>query len=174
MVYITYTCKCITTSLSLSFSLPPSFPLSLPPHPHKTLETVAYEVSLNLQEAQGGQADYSVRLVLVLMSTLAKVASRCQDLVPRALLCLNKIAKLGKVCSYMYIHVHVVIVLYISWVLNFANLEALECKQICKCDVLSAFTKFQKQTNKQTKEYLQKILAHERYVSIVNSLMIID
>jgi AP-5 complex subunit zeta-1 len=58
----------------------------------ETLEPVTYEVALNLHY----QRDYSTRLVLVLMSSLAKIASRCQDLIPRALLCLNKIVQLGK------------------------------------------------------------------------------
>lgn len=57
------------------------------------LEGVAYEVSLNLHR----QRDYTTRLVLILMSTVAKIASRCQDLIPRALLCLNKIVQLGHV-----------------------------------------------------------------------------
>ena len=57
------------------------------------LEGVAYEVSLNLHRGH----DYTTRLVLVLMSTVAKIASRCQDLIPRALLCLNKIVQLGNV-----------------------------------------------------------------------------
>jgi len=48
-------------------------------------------VGLNLHR----QGDYTPRLVLVLMSTVAKIASRCQDLIPRALLCLNKIVQLG-------------------------------------------------------------------------------
>lgn len=54
---------------------------------------MAYEVSLSLHRGK----DYTTRLVLVLMSTVAKIASRCQDLIPRALLCLNKIVQLGNV-----------------------------------------------------------------------------
>ena len=60
------------------------------------LEGVAYEVSLNLHRGK----DYTTRLVLVLMSTVAKIASRCQDLIPRALLCLNKIVQLGNVSFF--------------------------------------------------------------------------
>ena len=59
----------------------------------QVLEGVVYEVSLNLHR----QRDYTTRLVLILMSTVAKIASRCQDLIPRALLCLNKIVQLGHV-----------------------------------------------------------------------------
>ena len=67
--------------------------MSATPPPPQTLESIAYEVGLNLHR----QGDYTPRLVLVLMSTVAKIASRCQDLIPRALLCLNKIVQLGSV-----------------------------------------------------------------------------
>lgn len=54
-----------------------------------TLESVAYEISITF----GKNSRITVRLVMVLMSTLAKLASRCQILIPRALLCLNKIVQ---------------------------------------------------------------------------------
>ena len=68
----------------------------------QVLEGVAYEVSLGLHRGD----DYTTRLVLVLMSTVAKIASRCQDLIPRALLCLNKIVQLGNVSCCM---IHLVV-----------------------------------------------------------------
>ena len=48
---------------------------------------VGYEISQHIGQYSG----YTVRLMMVLMSTLAKLASRCQDLIPRALLSLSKI-----------------------------------------------------------------------------------
>lgn len=63
---------------------------SLLVHFFETLESVTYEVAMNHHR----QREYTTRLVLGLMSTMAKIASRCQDLIPRALLCLNKIVQL--------------------------------------------------------------------------------
>ncbi|XP_065898353.1 AP-5 complex subunit zeta-1-like isoform X2 [Dysidea avara] len=59
---------------------------------HECLESVAYEVSMTMQ-TPGQQGKFSTRLMLVLMGSLAKIASRCQDLIPRVLLCLNKIVQ---------------------------------------------------------------------------------
>ncbi|XP_062507913.1 AP-5 complex subunit zeta-1-like [Corticium candelabrum] len=62
---------------------------------HESLECVAYELSQTLQSAGSGKqlGANTTRLMSVLMTALAKVASRCQDLIPRVLLCLTKIVK---------------------------------------------------------------------------------
>ncbi|XP_064407104.1 AP-5 complex subunit zeta-1-like [Halichondria panicea] len=57
----------------------------------ETLESMGLEASLNLHQSK----HCTTRLVLVIMSSVAKIASRCQDLIPRALLCLNKILQIG-------------------------------------------------------------------------------
>lgn len=73
----------VSSMLFVACSLPPS----------QSLESVTYEVALNLHR----QSEYTTRLLLVLMSTVAKISSRCQDLIPRALLCLNKIVQFSSV-----------------------------------------------------------------------------
>lgn len=63
------------------------------------LELFAYEVNMVLQAAdrevanQAYQAVHTTRLMTVLMLALAKLATRCQDLLPRVLLCLTKVAR---------------------------------------------------------------------------------
>ena len=64
----------------------------------QTLEMVGYEVAMH----GGDKREIPVRLILVIMSTLAKLASRCQDLIPRSLLCLNKIVKLSVVSLFSH------------------------------------------------------------------------
>ena len=68
----------------------------------QTLESVAYEISINFYKVKGpgDKEGFSVRLLMVLMSTIAKLASRCQDLIPRTLLCLNKIAEASSVRGF--------------------------------------------------------------------------
>ncbi|XP_041362987.1 AP-5 complex subunit zeta-1-like isoform X2 [Gigantopelta aegis] len=57
-----------------------------------TLEALIYEVSANLTSA-APQERSSPKVMSVLMSAVAKLATRCQDLIPRAILCLTKVAK---------------------------------------------------------------------------------
>ncbi|XP_074647324.1 AP-5 complex subunit zeta-1-like [Tubulanus polymorphus] len=58
---------------------------------YELLECVTYELSSILQNDT--QSQYSVRLLAVLMTSQAKLASRCQDLIPRVILCLTKISQ---------------------------------------------------------------------------------
>ncbi|XP_072028896.1 AP-5 complex subunit zeta-1-like isoform X2 [Amphiura filiformis] len=60
---------------------------------YEALETLLYEISVLVQSTPNGKDLYSVRLMTVMMTALAKLASRCQDLIPRVLLCLTKIAQ---------------------------------------------------------------------------------
>ncbi|XP_013416069.1 AP-5 complex subunit zeta-1 [Lingula anatina] len=61
---------------------------------YETLETLLYELSgLMSAVASENEAPYSVRLLTVMMSAVAKLASRCQDLIPRVLLCLTKVGQ---------------------------------------------------------------------------------
>ncbi|XP_070580171.1 AP-5 complex subunit zeta-1-like isoform X1 [Ptychodera flava] len=60
---------------------------------YESLETLTYEISMSIQSSTDNKPPYSVRLLTILMSALAKLASRCQDLIPRVLLCLSKISK---------------------------------------------------------------------------------
>lgn len=56
----------------------------------EVLEALTYEV---IMQTAPGKVTFSGRLVSVLMTTLAKLASRCQDVIQRALLCLSKILR---------------------------------------------------------------------------------
>ncbi|XP_052766199.1 AP-5 complex subunit zeta-1-like [Mya arenaria] len=60
---------------------------------YETLELLTYEVIGVTGSTPAASAPYSVQVVSYLMSTLAKLASRCQDLIPRAILCLTKVAR---------------------------------------------------------------------------------
>ncbi|XP_071943809.1 AP-5 complex subunit zeta-1-like [Antedon mediterranea] len=61
---------------------------------YESLETLLYEVCF---QAASHDDQCSPRLVTVMMSTVAKLASRCQDLIPRVLLCLTKISQQHKI-----------------------------------------------------------------------------
>ncbi|XP_030839970.1 AP-5 complex subunit zeta-1 [Strongylocentrotus purpuratus] len=60
---------------------------------YESLETLLYEVSVLVQSSTEGKPPYSIRLMAIMMTTLAKLASRCQDLIPRVILCLTKISQ---------------------------------------------------------------------------------
>ncbi|XP_033629928.1 AP-5 complex subunit zeta-1-like [Asterias rubens] len=60
---------------------------------YEALETLLYEVSALVQSSSIGRIPYSARLLTVCMTALAKLASRCQDLIPRVLLCLTKVSQ---------------------------------------------------------------------------------
>ena len=61
---------------------------------HEAVESVTYELALTMNDETNIQEICSSRLVCVLMSTLAKLASRCPDLIPKVILCINKVSKL--------------------------------------------------------------------------------
>ncbi|XP_045212843.2 AP-5 complex subunit zeta-1-like [Mercenaria mercenaria] len=63
---------------------------------YEMLELLTYEVISITGSVPASQAPYTVKLVSTLMSAMAKLASRCQDLIPRAILCLTKVAKQHK------------------------------------------------------------------------------
>ncbi|XP_046569666.1 AP-5 complex subunit zeta-1-like [Haliotis rubra] len=59
---------------------------------YETLEAMTYEVSGLLLSAEH-RSEVSPKIVSVLISAIAKLSTRCQDLIPRAILCLTKVAK---------------------------------------------------------------------------------
>jgi len=59
---------------------------------YEALETTAYELVGILQSSA---VEGSSRLITTLMSTLAKLSSRSQDLIPRAILCVSKLGQLA-------------------------------------------------------------------------------
>ncbi|PIK43296.1 putative AP-5 complex subunit zeta-1 [Apostichopus japonicus] len=60
---------------------------------YETLEALFYENSMNLQASDSPIESNSVELVATMMSTLAKLASQCQNLIPRVILCLTKVSQ---------------------------------------------------------------------------------
>ncbi|XP_031554172.1 AP-5 complex subunit zeta-1-like isoform X2 [Actinia tenebrosa] len=56
----------------------------------ETLEALTYEVAM---QTAPGKVVFSGKLVSVFMSALAKLASRCQDLTQRAILCCSKVVR---------------------------------------------------------------------------------
>ncbi|CAE1300155.1 AP5Z1 [Acanthosepion pharaonis] len=57
---------------------------------YEVLETLLYEWS-SITMTSGPDQEFPPRLLSILMSASAKLASRCQDLIPRAVLCLTKV-----------------------------------------------------------------------------------
>ncbi|KAK3580715.1 hypothetical protein CHS0354_005718 [Potamilus streckersoni] len=60
---------------------------------YECLEVLSYEVSGITASTPAAEAPFSIKVVSVLMSAIAKLASRRQDLTPRAILCLTKMAQ---------------------------------------------------------------------------------
>ncbi|XP_048576058.1 AP-5 complex subunit zeta-1 isoform X2 [Nematostella vectensis] len=56
----------------------------------ESLEALTYEI---VMQSSPGKVPFTGKLISVLMTTLAKLASRCQDLVQRAILCCSKIVR---------------------------------------------------------------------------------
>ena len=62
---------------------------------YEVFESLAYEVSASIhnrslqQRPQGGA--FSAKLVVMLLTAMAKLASRCQTLIPRVILCIRKV-----------------------------------------------------------------------------------
>ncbi|XP_064594747.1 AP-5 complex subunit zeta-1-like isoform X2 [Liolophura sinensis] len=61
---------------------------------YEALEALTYEISGMVQSAPSEElSSFSPRLVTILLSALAKLATRCQDLIPRVILCLTKVSQ---------------------------------------------------------------------------------
>ena len=60
----------------------------------ESLECMLYELTSHLNAPTSNFRPRSLRRLPVLMMTITKLASRCQDLIPRVLLCLTKICQL--------------------------------------------------------------------------------
>ncbi|XP_046855730.1 AP-5 complex subunit zeta-1-like [Xenia sp. Carnegie-2017] len=61
---------------------------------HEIIESVTYELASRTNADSKLQKDYCTsRLLCILMSTLAKLASRCPDLIPKVILCIRKVSK---------------------------------------------------------------------------------
>ncbi|KAJ8037015.1 AP-5 complex subunit zeta-1 [Holothuria leucospilota] len=64
---------------------------------YETLEALFYESAMTLQASEQQMQISSVELLATMMSCLAKLASRSQNLIPRVILCLTKVSQqMGK------------------------------------------------------------------------------
>jgi AP-5 complex subunit zeta-1 len=58
----------------------------------------------DLVEAGDGSVKFKTRLMTVLISAIGKLGARCQDLIPRVILCLTKIMKRQHTASPQRLH----------------------------------------------------------------------
>lgn len=68
------------------------------------LELFAYEVDADLLHAGDVSVRFKTRLMTVLISAIGKLGARCQDLIPRVILCLTKIMKRQHTATPQRIH----------------------------------------------------------------------
>ncbi|XP_033755638.1 AP-5 complex subunit zeta-1-like [Pecten maximus] len=64
-----------------------------------TLEPLTYEMSAMVSMGRVTCAEGHAKIISILMSSIAKLSSRCQDLIPRAVLCLSKVSQQQQQCG---------------------------------------------------------------------------
>ncbi|XP_060083667.1 AP-5 complex subunit zeta-1-like [Ylistrum balloti] len=64
-----------------------------------TLEPLTYEMSAMVSMGRVTSSQGHAKIISILMSSIAKLSSRCQDLIPRAVLCLSKVSQQQQQCG---------------------------------------------------------------------------
>ncbi|XP_069123668.1 AP-5 complex subunit zeta-1-like isoform X2 [Argopecten irradians] len=64
-----------------------------------TLEPLVYEMSAMVSMGRVTCAEGHAKIISILLSSIAKLSSRCQDLIPRAVLCLSKVSQQQQQCG---------------------------------------------------------------------------